>query len=622
MVQIMNNDINVIHSVYNIMVRLYLRAKRNLIKVNLKVRIIPIKQRIFLGLLVISILPILIVGFYSNFNYEKSITSKLSSYSGQLIKEITRNVKNETNQYEKLSERIITNDDVQAGITQFDRISDFQKNELYKKLTDNFSAELFKYNNLKNISIRFLDGKIFYDFGYEIFNENKISEIIKNVNSAPGNIYWAYLRSNQGNNCIVLCRAIYSTGNYLQRKGYLLIVIDEKIFAGNTYKNLDLGDGSQLFIMKDNGVIISSASSNLQVGSVYEDMNLKNKIFLNYKKNIDAFKYNCSGGEFIIAGSYIPAQNWYIVGCIPYSFIGSQSSEVKTTVIYTCIVVILLSIFLSLFIYISFSVPMNLLLNYVESIKSGNLEVTIEDKYDDEISELSFNIRIMVERLKSLIHEVENQQTKKREAELKMLQAQINPHFLFNTLNSLKWSAMLSGNKTLEDGIGALSGLLKDTILNKDELVLLENEIENLNNYATIQCIRYGNSFNISYDINNSLKKSRVLKFILQPIVENSIIHGIDENENPINIKISAENVENAIHIRISDDGKGFDLECFSSNSNDNKLSGIGIHNVNERIKINFGENYGLVTNSKLGIGTITDIILPLILRKEDNKNV
>ncbi len=603
---------------YESMVCLYNNIKNNISNLAQKVRRIPIIQRIFLGFLIISIIPIALVGVYSNSNYEKSITSKLNSYSGQLVQEITKNVKNETDQYEKLSESIIMNDYVQDGILKFGELNDVEKNNLMDNLTNKFSRELFNYKNVKSISIRFPDGNTFYDLGYEIFNEGDVKDIIKHTDNAIGNTYWTSLKSNLGNSCIVLSRVVYSKYKYMQKQGYLLIVIDERIFAQNTYKNIDLGSGSDLFIMKSNGAVISSQSDNVKKGSVLSDNNLKNQIFNNYLKNNKTFRYSSDEGDLLIAGTFLPSLDWYIVGRVPYSFISSQSSEVRNNVIIVSIIAIAASILLSLIIYASVSVPLKSLLTSAKRIRDGRLEEKIEDQYNDEISELSFNIKTMVERLKALIVEVELQQSRKREAELKMLQAQINPHFLFNTLNSLKWSAMLSGNKTLEDGLGALSGLLKDTILNKEEIISLEKEIENLNNYATIQAIRYANSFNINYDIEKGLEKSMIIKFILQPIVENSIIHGIDDDERTVNINISARSMEDLLLIEIADDGKGFNPESIDNRTSKNKLSGIGIDNVNERIRLNFGDGFGLTTKSRRGEGTVTEIILPLTIWEEE----
>lgn len=598
---------------------LKLRFGKTSINTIIKLRSIPIKQRIFLAFLLISILPVVLVGIYSNNNYEKSIVSKLNSYSGQLVQEISQNVKYETAQYGKLSETIIMYDDVQNGMEIYKELDDFQKNILYDLLTERFGRELFNYKNVKNISLRFPDESVFYDLGYEILRDSDVSRIISNTDKAPQNTYWAYLETNRGNHCIVLSRVIYSKHSYMEKIGYILIIIDEKVFADNTYKNIDLGSGSELFIMDGSKTVISSASRMIKNGQAAEDYDIKEKLLYHHGSNNNTFKYTSSGKDFLIAGSYIPELEWFIVGKIPYSFISSQTAEVRNAVMYASLLAILLSVVLSLTIYISVSIPLKALLASTKRIGRGNLNETIVHDYNDEISELSFHIKIMVDRLKSLIDEVKIQQSKKREAELKMLQAQINPHFLFNTLNSLKWSAMLSGNGTLEDGLGALSGLLKDTILNKDELITLEKEIDNLNNYSVIQRIRFGNSFDLSFDIEKGLEKCHILKFILQPIVENSIIHGIDEDEKQVNIKVTATSVEDVLLVRIWDNGKGFELGEADSDTGKNKLSGIGIANVDERIKLNFGEGYGLSTKSRKGVGTVNDIIMPLILREEEH---
>jgi two-component system sensor histidine kinase YesM len=196
-----------------------------------------------------------------------------------------------------------------------------------------------------------------------------------------------------------------------------------------------------------------------------------------------------------------------------------------------------------------------------------------------------------------------------------MLQAQINPHFLFNTLNSLKWSAMLSGNKTLDEGIGALSALLQNTIINNKERIPFSAEIENVKNYAVIQRIRYADSFNLNFDIESGLENAVVLRFILQPIVENSIIHGNNSDERQITINVKAYSENNDLKIVISDDGIGFSVE--ENSESKNKLSGIGITNVDERIRLNFGENYGITVKSKIGVGTTSYIKIPLIYEKE-----
>jgi two-component system sensor histidine kinase YesM len=216
---------------------------------------------------------------------------------------------------------------------------------------------------------------------------------------------------------------------------------------------------------------------------------------------------------------------------------------------------------------------------------------------------------------------VESEQQAKRDAELKMLQAQINPHFLFNTLNSLKWSAMMSGNEAVKQGIESLSELLRNTILVKEELVPLEVEIANLLHYATIQRIRYGDSFKLSFVMNDELYACLVPKFILQPIVENSILHAGSEDGRRVGIRVEGFREGADLRIVIADDGKGFDMNDAHARKSMShaKLSGIGIGNVDERIRIHFGAAYGLVTRSAPNEGTETVITLPILTKEDEN---
>lgn len=576
-----------------------------------------IRQRIIGSLLFVSIFPIVLVGIYSGENYERSVTSKLTSYSGQLIQEISQNVKNEVDQYQKLSEILLMDDDVKSYLENFHSMSYNQKNTMFHLLGDKFSTKLFDYKNVQNISIRRDQDTVVYDMGYVGFNNDSVKKIIQATDRQKTNAYWTFIRTSSDRNCIVLCRQIYKDYKY-QKIGYLLIFIDENIFASNTYHNIDLGTGSSLCVLQSDGEVISTNSNSLKKGSFIPGKSLIGKLKQSYEHNIAAFEDNGSDGKFIYASNYIPSLDWYVVGRIPYSYISLQTFDVKRAILIFCLFVVLLSIGLSTTIYSSIFIPLKRLLRYATKVSEGELSVSLTDTSRDEIGVLSRNISLMVEHLKALVDEVTIQQTKKRVAEINMLQAQINPHFLFNTLNSLRWSAMLSGNQTLEKGIGALSELLKNTIVDSNEMIMLEDEIKNVNNYAIIQKIRYADSFNLEINVEERLKKAKILKFLLQPIIENSIIHGSSNDERRITIKISAHTCSGILNIEISDDGQGFIVSDQKMNSGNKKLSGIGISNVDERIRLNFGNDFGLKTTSTPGKGTVSSLTMPLLYEPGD----
>jgi len=198
----------------------------------------------------------------------------------------------------------------------------------------------------------------------------------------------------------------------------------------------------------------------------------------------------------------------------------------------------------------------------------------------------------------------------KREAELKALQAQISPHFLFNTLNCIRWAAFNNHNKKAADMTLALSNLLRMTIINGSELISLETEVANLFHYVTIFQMSQEKEFTFSADIPEELKTYQIPRLLLQPIVENSLIHGLNDTIENGKILVTAKTKEDGVYIIIQDNGSGIDTNKPVLRKG-KKLSGIGVDNVNERIKLNYGTNYGLTIESEVGQGTMVQLFLP-----------
>lgn len=584
-------------------------------------RRLSIRKRIIGSLLLVSIFPVILVGIYSNANYEQSVSGKLESYSGQLIQEVSQNVESEVNQYEKLSEVIMADNDVKNDLLLYPLMTYSKKNDMYHRLDDKFDVELFDYKNVQDISIWSSDGKVVYDMGYISYAADSVKKAMQRTDGQRGNAYWTCIRTNSGENCIVLSRQIYLDYTY-QKIGYLLIFIDEQIFANDTYRNIDLGAGSNLFIFQPNGMVISTNSDSPKDRSETTDPVLVDRYKSSYEHNSSSFHLDSKAGNYIYACNYIPSLDWYVVGKIPYRYISLQTEGVRNSILLFCLLIIVFSIALSSAIYASIYYPLKNLAGYAQQITLGRRDISLQDIGKDEIGGVSKNITQMVKQLESLVNEVATQQSQKRIAELNMLQAQINPHFLFNTLNSLRWSAMLSGNKTLEAGIGALSSLLQNTIINNSEFIFVEDEIENVDNYAVIQKIRYADSFTLHYDVAERVKKAWIPKFILQPIIENSIIHGLWEDKRITHISVKATESDHTLSIEIRDDGCGFNVEEMEKEMEkggaNKKLSGIGIANVDERIRLIFGKPYGLRTESTPGVGTVSHLTMPLLFESGD----
>jgi two-component system sensor histidine kinase YesM len=324
------------------------------------------------------------------------------------------------------------------------------------------------------------------------------------------------------------------------------------------------------------------------------------------------------GNDSIIVSNTIEYTDWKFIRVISSQKINSETNSLETIAVYMFFIFLLICFFASFTLSKTVTNPIKELNQKFKLVETGDLSVRTLIKGNDEMGELSNSFNNMVAKLNTLME----LQKKKSDMEFQILQAQINPHFLYNTLDSIKWLAVLQNVHTVSDMTTALINLLKYNISKNNTLVSLAEELESVTNYVKIQKYRYGDIFNIEYDIDKDTIECKILRFSLQPIVENCIIHGFENIEGKGIIAIHSKIEGNQLRIEIADNGSGMDqntLECIVKFDNSKKkFSGIGINNIQERIKTYFGMNYGLSYESTPGLGTKAILILPIITKNAD----
>lgn len=236
--------------------------------------------------------------------------------------------------------------------------------------------------------------------------------------------------------------------------------------------------------------------------------------------------------------------------------------------------------------YMSIASPINHMTETCQHISDGDLDARIQDHGNDELSFLSDNIDGMVTEIQLLLEQQHESEVRKRDLELKMLQYQINPHFLFNTLNTLCLVAQMNQDKVVAEGIRSLSELLKNTLINDHEFIPIHEEIANLKHYFSIQAIRYAGSFHVNYEIPEELERYMLPKLILQPLAENSVLHGSYNDGTIMEINIRCIRDGKDLLLEVQDYGKGFDMN--DRTAVPKGLGGIGSRNVNDRIHLYF----------------------------------
>ena len=324
------------------------------------------------------------------------------------------------------------------------------------------------------------------------------------------------------------------------------------------------------------------------------------------------FIFTGSKGEKSII-SYNTVRNWKIVDIKSYDSITKQLQIIRDRLLIVNVIFILGFLGISVFIAQNISKPIRRLTNMMllTDLESSSSEDA--SKRFDEIGILEESFNIMRNNIKILMQDNTDKERKKRDAELKSLQAQISPHFLFNTLNTVRWAAINNNTKKAADMVLALTNLLRMTVVKGDELITVEEEVSNLKNYAAIFQMRHSIEFQLTCNIDEWVINYKIPKLLLQPLVENAIIHGFEGITYEGLIEITGCHKEGLVVLGVKDNGIGFDTNSLPEETDmrDRKFSGMGVKNVDERIKLYYGEKYGLKISSIVGEGTEIEVYLP-----------
>lgn len=328
------------------------------------------------------------------------------------------------------------------------------------------------------------------------------------------------------------------------------------------------------------------------------------------------------GVDSIIVSEKINLANWRIIRIIQTSHVTSQTSEVLQTLKVAGIILFMVCLIYSIWITRIITKPIKALESVCKQVERGNLDVRVNIRSKDEFGTFGNTFNLMLSQLQEHFKKEIEEHKRKSEMQFKILQAQINPHFLYNTLDSIRWLAVMQNIDNIAEMSSSLINLLKYNLTGSQTFATLREEIESVKNYIKIQKFRYSDIFDFSTKVDENALDCKVLRFILQPLVENSIIHGFLDSEGVYSIRISVFFSDDRLHIKIIDNGSGMEQERIDEINNStkqkNRLNHIGIANIRERIELYFGEEFGLKYDSVPNVGTIVELVLPIIHSQEN----
>lgn len=315
---------------------------------------------------------------------------------------------------------------------------------------------------------------------------------------------------------------------------------------------------------------------------------------------------------------------WTVVGAAYTSELLKNNEQAQMWYLLVASILLLAVIGISGIISWEITKPIRSLRDSMRKVQNGQFDTHVEVITENEIGSLGRSFNLMTSEIRALMEQNVYEQKQKRKSELKALQAQINPHFLYNTLDSIIWMSEAGENDEVVEMTSALARLLRQSISNDQEEVELEKEIEYVKNYLTIQKMRYKDKLEFFIYVDPRVAHVPVIKLVLQPLVENAIYHGIKYKETKGNLKIYAKPVDGRVEIVVADDGIGMDEDVmehiFDEHRKEQKRNGVGVPNVQKRLQLQYGSEYGIRYESVKGAGTKVVITIPTDGGRTDEK--
>lgn len=588
-----------------------------------------LQRKIMVILICITVIPIFILGIFIYVYSSGMVEKDFIDTSNKYLKQIAKNLDDDLRHMEMITMMAFTDRNVRE-VLRSDKNSDTEKMPNRYSTMEQFLSNIsILRKDISGVYI-FSGSNVYYQYLYDIgvdfeynYKEDKwYRDTVKKGGAVVlTGTHKPYQRKNSTDYVFSLSRAIVDTvsGEML---GVILIDANFRLISelGDSMAESDKG---WIVITGGNGDVIYSPDRSQLTNKIDMDVSLLGKTSGN------SFISNNKGKLFMnfITSDY---SGWKIIQFIPQGYIRKTTDVIGFFILLTAFVLIILVAVLSFFVSRTISKPVAGINHTLQKIGKGDFSQNICMQRKDEIGQLARGVDEMTLNLKELVKRVSLAQLKQKEAELKSLQNQINPHFLHNTLNSIQMLAKINKQENIAQMAEDLGLLFKISLNKGKDTVRLKQEFEHVGLYMKLQQIRYKEK--IKYQINASadIMDYYTIKLILQPIVENAVYHGLEKKKGNGVLRIDAFKEEKYIVIRVEDDGIGIRCEQLEqiravlngTGEYDPKMMSIGIKNVHERLKLYFGEESGLKIESVYGKGTTVTIRLPPIDSVNENAEV
>lgn len=570
---------------------------------------IPFGYKLMITYMVFIILPVLAIGYFSNAMYQESIRDQTrNSIQGTLV-QMKDNVEFKMADVERVSSMLYNDYSLVIQLRSYEEGWDS-----YERTTKIIMPKFAIAVNATGLNIAmylFLANDTLPEVYYGSFDRENPDLLERNYNlyhlkrienkawhrDFPPEKYgetmlWRKVERDVDFSRISLLRRLVDSQRPLDLKevGFMRISVStEELFQGLDHKKI--GNGSGLIIRDETGAVLHRSGTIPGEGR----------------------EANASGGEreFLTIRESVGRQGWDLTAYVPLTIMERDSAKVRMFVILICLLCLIVFTFAGMFISRYFSIRMNKIVFVLNAFREGELHKRMGYRGKDEFSQIANALNEMGRNIDHLIEQVYMTQIEKKEAELESLQAQINPHFLYNTLSSISRLAQFGEIDKLQRMVLDLAKFYRLSLNEGRTVIPIHSELEQVKAYMNIQTTKFGEAVYVFYDIDPKILNFVTVKLILQPFIENILEHAWFGNS--IHIRISGRLEEEHIVFKVIDDGVGMTPERIAQifDPVEGINTGFGIRNVHSRIQLHFGSAYGVTIGSRPGIGTTVRIVIP-----------
>jgi Predicted signal transduction protein with a C-terminal ATPase domain len=579
---------------------------------------IKLRTKLLIAFLVIGIIPIFLTGYYFYMQSYRVVLQNSRQYTMEMLLQVDKNIQSKIQAIDNISLSIVINHSIISLLNETDEV---RKGRNRREIEQYLRSILISSNDIHSIIIIDKNGT---KYGFEdsiiapSYDLKKSEYYIEALKGKGNNVWFGRCRSiviniNRPISMIFSTSAVinnlYPYGDYV---GFLLIEVRENAF----YDIL-----SDIYTDKSGNILMLDEHKNLMLTTKPLENAIPDNLFKNIKQTRGSFLFKIRGVDNLVTYLKNERTGWYTVSVIPVEFLVKNANLIKNAIFNISFIIMIICIFFAFSVSNRIAKGFNQLITVMGKVQEGKFDIRINSKRRDEIGKLSQAFDTMIAYINNLIRKNYEQKIREKNAQLEALQAQIAPHFLYNALDSINWMLLDKDEKEISAVVIALGDLLRYSIGNKKEMMPVKDEIKQIENYLLIQKVRFEERFTYDIQIESDLAEMLIPKLLIQPIVENSVVHGVEKLLKDGRIEIRGYETERYVIFEVKDNGVGVTGDKLAviledSAAKSSNRTHIGLANVNQRIKLIYGENYGIEISSIPSQGMIVKIKLPAGLSK------